>query len=131
MQDVAGKGIVIFRGEGGRELIADTLAQRGAHVEHAEVYRRTQPTADVGELLRHWARGEIQVAVVTSNEGLRNLFDMVGKLGQRWLRSTQLVVVSERAAALARELGFERPARVASEASDAGILAALRDCVPG
>ncbi len=127
MQEVAGKHIVIFRGEGGRELLADTLAERGAVVEYAEVYRRVQPKADVGELLRHWARGEIQSVVVTSNEGLRNLFDMVGKLGQQWLRNTRLVVVSERAAALAQDLGFKRPAVVTREASDEAIVEALRE----
>ncbi len=126
MRQVAGKRIVIFRGEGGRELLADTLRERGAHVEYAEVYRRGRPHADVSELLRRWARGEIDVVTVTSNESLRNLFDMVGKLGQQWLRKTALVVVSERGAALARELGFEQPPIVAREAGDEVLVEAIR-----
>jgi uroporphyrinogen-III synthase len=62
---------------------------------------------------------------VTSNEGLRNLFDMVGKLGREWLRRTPLVVVSVRAAELARELAFKHPPVVAHEASDESLLEAL------
>jgi uroporphyrinogen-III synthase len=125
LQEVASKRIVIFRGEGGRELLADTLTARGALVEYAEVYRRVQPDADVTELMRRWARGEIDLVVVTSNEGLRNLFDMVGKLGQQWLRNTPLVVISARTAELAKELGFKHPAIVAEEAGDQAIVSAI------
>ena len=126
MQEVAGKRIVIFRGDGGRELLGDTLRARGARVEYAEAYRRGAPAADVGALLRHWARGEVDVITVTSNEGLRNLFDMVGKLGQQWLRKTPLVVVSERMVQLAGELGFKHPPVVTEQAGDEALLEALK-----
>ena len=127
MQDVAGKRIVIFRGDGGRELLAETLKERGAEVEYAEVYRRAKPKADVGALMRHWARGDIDVITVTSNEGLHNLFDMVGQLGRQWLRKTPLIVVSERQAELAQELGFQARTLVAESAADEGLLQAVKD----
>jgi uroporphyrinogen-III synthase len=125
MQDVAGKRVVIFRGDGGRELLGDTLCARGARVEYAEAYRRGRPQADLSKLLYHWARGEIHAVTVTSNEGLRSLFDMVGKLGQQWLRRSALVVVSERTVTLAHELGFKQPAVLAREASDEALVEAL------
>lgn len=125
-QAVHGKHIVIFRGDGGRELLANALAERGAQVEYAECYRRMKPAADVGPLLKAWARGEIDVVTVTSVEALRNLYDMVGKLGQQWLVKTPIVVVSERLSEACRELGFKHPAIVAAQAGDEAILDAVR-----
>ena len=124
LTDVAGKRIVIFRGEGGRELLGDTLAARGARVEYAECYRRGKPNLDAAPLMKAWARNELHAIVVTSSEGLRNLFDMVGKLGQTWLRKTPLFVPHPRIADVARELGLEQV--VATEAGDEGIIAGLR-----
>jgi uroporphyrinogen-III synthase len=123
---VAGKRIVIFRGEGGRELLGDTLRARGAEIEYAECYRRLRPDTDTTPLLRRWERGEVDVVSVTSVDGLRNLFDMVGKAGQPWLIRTPVVVVSERMAQVCRELGFTTEPRVAATAGDEAILEAIQ-----
>lgn len=106
MHDVAGKRVVIFRGEGGRELLGDTLTARGAMLEYAECYRRAKPDADAAGLLHLWARGELDAVTVTSAESLRNLYDMVGKLGREWLRKTPVFVPHEKIAQVARELGL-------------------------
>lgn len=105
---VGGKRVVIFRGDGGRELLGDTLIARGATVDYVECYHRGRPNLDAAPLLRLWARGELDAVTVTSSEGLRNLFDMVGKLGQQWLRRTPLFVPHERIAEAARGLGVEQ-----------------------
>lgn len=125
LTEVRGKKIVIFRGDGGREVLGNTLTARGAQVEYAECYRRAKPTADSTLLMRRWARGDIDAVVVTSVAGLRNLFDIVGKLGQQWLIKTPTVVVSERMAEVCRELGYKQAPLIADEASDEGILRAL------
>ena len=125
MLNVDSQRIVIFRGEGGRELICETLKDRGALVTYAEVYRRGIPNSDPGRLVQRWSEGEIHAVVATSNEILRNLFDIVGEIGQHWLRDTPLVVVSSRACQLARELGFSGPPSVAREASDEAIVGEL------
>ncbi|MBI4192485.1 MAG: uroporphyrinogen-III synthase [Betaproteobacteria bacterium] len=106
MQDIAGRRIVIFRGDGGRELLADTLSARGATVEYAECYRRGRPQLDAAPLLKAWARNELHAITVTSSEGLHNLFDLVGKLGQSWLRKTPVFVPHPRIEQTARELGL-------------------------
>lgn len=123
LADVAGKRVVIFRGEGGRELLGDTLVRRGARLEYAECYRRGKPNVDAAPLMKAWARSELHAIVVTSSEGLRNLFDVVGKLGQAWLRKTPLVVPHPRIAETARELGLANV--VLTEAGDEGICAGL------
>jgi uroporphyrinogen-III synthase len=123
MQAVQGLRVVIFRGDGGRELLGDTLRARGATVNYVECYRRARPAADAGPLLRAWARGEVHAVVITSSEGLRNLFEMVGKLGQSWLRRTLLVATHPRIAAVARELGCQRIEE--SDPGDDAIVATL------
>lgn len=127
MQHVAGKKVVIFRGEGGRELLANTLRERGAEVEYAECYRREKPHTDVNLLLDAWSREAVDAVVVTSNEGLQNLYDMVGPQGQHYLKDTQLILVSTRAAELAHTLGIRPPVIVASRPSDDAIVVALKD----
>ena len=126
LQSVKGKRIVIFRGEGGRELLGDTLLSRGAMIEYAECYRRVRPDFDVAPLLRRGERGEIDIISVTSVDGLHNLFNMVGEAGQRWLIRTPIVVVSERIAKVCRERGFKTEPRLASAASDEAILSAIQ-----
>jgi uroporphyrinogen-III synthase len=125
MQVVHGERIVIFRGEGGRELLGDTLKARGARVDVAEVYRRAMPETDPGELIQRWKQGEINIVIVTSNESLQNLFAIVGEVGQQWLCATPLVVVSERARRLAHVLGVGHPVLTAREASDEAIVETL------
>ena len=123
MQDMAGKKIVIFRGDGGRELLGDTLAARGATVEYVECYRRGKPRQDAAPLLELWARGELDAVTVTSSEGLRNLFAMVGSTGQDWLRKTPLFVPHARIAQEAGRLGLLHVVETAP--GDAGLVAGL------
>lgn len=124
LQDVTGQRVVIFRGDGGRELLGDTLCVRGAQVDTVECYRRAQPRVDAAPLLKAWARNEVHAVTVTSSEGLRNLFEMVGKLGQSWLRRTPVFAPHPRIAAAARELGCTNV--VDSAPGDEGLVDALR-----
>jgi len=126
LQDMSGRRVVIFRGNGGREHLLDTLSARGAAVEYAEVYRRACPAVDAASLLHHWQPGALDVITITSNETLQNLFDMAGSEGQPLLRRLPLVVASRRQALLAEQLGFSQAVRVADNASDEALLAALQ-----
>ena len=123
MHDVGGRHIVIFRGQGGRELLAAELARRGANVEYAEVYRRRCPAGGL-ESLQDELDG-IDVIVVASNESLQNLYDMAADDHRDWLLSRPLVVISHRAAEHAATLGFQKSITVADEASNEGLLSAL------
>ena len=123
LRAVAGKSVVIFRGEGGRELLGDVLVQRGARVEYAECYRRARPQAATGDLLRHWSRNEIAAVTVTSAESLRNLYDMLGKLGCQWLKTTPLFAPHPHIADIARQLGIHTV--VVTESGDEGLVAGI------
>lgn len=125
LQRVAGSRVIIFRGEDGRELLADTLRARGAEVVYAEVYRRVLPPAGHAELQRIATTQYIDTIVVTSNEGLHNLYLLADETQRGWLLDRQLIVISGRTARMAGELGFRHPACVAVEASDQGLLEAI------
>jgi uroporphyrinogen-III synthase len=124
LQNVVGQRVVIVRGEGGRELLAETLTARGATVIYAEVYRRERPTMDMGVLLKRWQRGEIGAVVVASSETLLNLFDMLGIAGQDDLRKTPIIAASPRILPIAAQLGCYS-LRLAQAAGDDAIAAAL------
>lgn len=125
LQDMRGRRVVIFRGNGGREYLRDTLVERGAEVDYAEVYRRACPLVDPQEIMPYWQPGALDVITITSNETLQNLFDMAGVEGQLQLREIPLLVVGERQAALAQQLGFTRQPLLAEHASDEAIVVAL------
>jgi uroporphyrinogen-III synthase len=123
LQNVAGKRIVIFRGVGGRELLAESLRLRGAMVEYAECYRRVLPHADAGPLRARWARGEIHAVTITSAETLHNLAVLLGEAGTALLRATPVFAPHEKIAEAARRFGIHRV--IATPGGDAGLLQGL------
>lgn len=123
LRNAAGKRIVVFRGVGGRELLRDELAARGASVEYAECYRRVAPDPDVSVLSEGWERAEIHAFVVTSSEGLRNLHRALDAAGRRRLALMPVFVPHPRIASTARELGLEKT--VVTQSGDEGIVEGL------
>lgn len=108
MQEVAGQNFVVFRGEGGREQLARTLAARGARVEYAECYRRARPAADCTELLARWREGGVHAICAASAEALSNLRELLGAQGAELALATPVFVPHPRIAEAARGLGFAR-----------------------
>jgi uroporphyrinogen-III synthase len=121
MQDVNNQGVLIIRGRGGREELADGLRNRGANVEYWEVYKRIMPDVDCSGLIGMLEQGLLDVIVITSGEALQNLVVMLGKNYKDNLALIPLVVISERISRLAAELGFKRIA-VTECPSDMAIL---------
>lgn len=127
LQQVQGRRILIFRGQGGRELLAETLRQRGAEVLLAECYRRRNPQADAGDLPRLWHNRQLHAIVVSSSEALRNLLAL-GE-GSNWLHATLLCVNHPRIAALAQRHGLM--VATASAPNDEALLQCLIENCPG
>lgn len=125
LQDASGQSIMILRGNGGRELLAEALRERGAEVTQVEVYRRELPQRSGGarNLVAGWDK-LVDVVIATSNAIFDNLVQMLGEAGLEHLRRTPLVVVSQRAAEHAIAQGCEA-VFVAASASDRDLLDTL------
>jgi uroporphyrinogen-III synthase len=117
-EKISGQRIVIVRGEGGREHLADTLRARGARVDYAEVYRRIQPQTDVRWLQALWEQQRIGLVMVSSNEALENLYHMLEKQ-RHWLLQTPLLVPGERCHQRATQLDFNFILTASSASDDA------------
>jgi len=123
LHDLRGKRVVIFRGEGGRELLGEQIRQRGAQLSYAECYRRVRPSADPSALVARWEQGGLHAATVMSSETLENLWAMLGERGQRLLRSTPLLMPHANIAERATRLGLTEVA--VTPPGDEGILRGL------
>jgi uroporphyrinogen-III synthase len=120
---VNGQKVVIFRGDGGRELLADTLRQRGAEVDCITCYRRSGPVDGASPLLAAWRAGQLDALTISSSEGLRYLVDMLDSEGCDFLQKTPVFVPHARIAENARQLGLNKI--VLTAGADAGIIAGL------
>lgn len=126
LQNVRERRALILRGNGGRELLAETLTQRGAAVTLCECYQRTPIHYNGAEQSAHWQRQQISTLVVTSGEMLQQLYDLVPEHDRlAWLLHCRLIVVSERLATFAGTLGWQE-IRIAESADNDALIRALQ-----
>ncbi|HZP92373.1 MAG TPA: uroporphyrinogen-III synthase [Burkholderiales bacterium] len=121
---VEGLRIVIFRGEGGRQWLAERLRARGAQVVFAQCYRRERPAAPFAALDALIRGGDLHAWTATSAQIVDNLFEAAGADAAEWLRRAEAFVSHPRIAARA----FSKGARAicVTAAGDAGLVAGLR-----
>lgn len=119
---VAGKGVLILRGDGGRDLLDRTLRKRGARVELLACYRRGRPTPSEADL-ELWRSARLDAVTLTSSEGLRNLWEMLDDAGRMRLRNLPVLVPHARIAEQARQFGIAHVS--VTSPGDAGLVEAL------
>lgn len=117
-----GKRVVIFRGDGGRDQLADTLRARGAAVDCVACYRRAVPASGATGLVEAFRDRRIDAVTITSSEGLDNLWALCDAWTRERWRARPTFVPHPRIAAHARKLGL---VVVETAGSDAGLLAGL------
>jgi len=120
---VRGRRVVIFRGDGGRDLLGETLLARGAAVDYVSCYRRRVPQCSPASLIADAADGRLHALVLTSSEGVGNFVTMVGEQGLAVLAGVCVIAPHARIAAAAEAAGFRRV--ICCDAGDDGVLAAL------
>ncbi|MBN4080285.1 uroporphyrinogen-III synthase [Beggiatoa alba] len=130
LQNVSTQKITIFRGIGGRNLLADSLRKRGADVEYAEVYQRHQPIINLQQLAKDWHKHAIDYICITSGEGLENLVSKLSeKSTSKSLRTDilncHLVIVNRRLESLVKKYKFSQPVIIADNVTDKAIVDAI------
>ena len=97
LQEVAGERVLIVRGEGGRELLGQSLGESGASVTYLETYRRMLLQYDFSGLVTG------SIVILTSAEILENFVPLVGDR----LHEYHVVVPSSRLEEIARTHVFQ------------------------
>lgn len=128
-----GRRVLIVRGDGGREWLAERLEQAGARVTKVAAYRRLLPEPS----MRKWERihallGGDHAWLLTSSEGVRNLDELArehltaDEIAR--LKHAPLVCPHPRIAEAARQTGFDRI--TVSGAGDERIVHTLKALFP-
>ena len=106
-----GKRVLIVRGDGGREWLAERLREGGVEVETVAAYRRLAPEPSIAWSRVHDCWRRTACGLITSSEGVRNLDELAhqhlnaGEIAQ--LKRATLVAPHPRIAQTARGLGFD------------------------
>lgn len=108
LNHISGKKILILRGEGGRELLAQTLAERGAVVAYYQPYQRVALNLNGPLLVNKWQQLEINGAIISSVELLERLIELVPKENRNWLEKLTIYVPGRRIASRASTLGWRK-----------------------
>jgi len=121
LQQLAKQKILIVRGVGGREYLAEQLSARGAQVDYAECYQRSSPEIDGVQFRALLRLQQINMVCVNSGETLLHFKTLLGNMAAEY----PVIVPSERVAEMALELGFSRVIQ-AENAGTPATLAALQ-----
>lgn len=141
LQQVRGRRIALFRGKGGRELLAETLRERGAQVDYIELYTRQVPPHTRADVLAALQEQRINCVVLTSLQIFESFLSLLkgsdpaldlpqDKAANPLLGLQQtltLIVPSARVEQNARRAGFAHVLN-AGGADDLTVLACLRHC---
>lgn len=117
---IFGQCVGLLCGAHPRPLLPNTLTKRGAHIQLIQPYQRDCPEKSPEEC-QAIANKTFDAIICTSNDALQNLHTLMGETHRNWLCATPHVVVSDRAATLAKSLGVSSILQ-AENATDEAIL---------
>ena len=110
--NIEGRRIGIFRGEGGRDFLAQQLRKRGAQVDYFDVYRREELNYEDIQVREALIESEPTLLTAMSGQtlqALRGLIDQLSEPQADKLLTLPVIVPSQRVRDLAAEMGFENP----------------------
>ncbi|MCD6045855.1 MAG: uroporphyrinogen synthase [Gammaproteobacteria bacterium] len=128
LKNTKGQKIAIFKGKGGRGLLAPYLQQQGATVTLFDCYERRCPLPSL-VLEDSIQTPKNSLFIVTSSAGLHNLallLHFAQPMNRPDWRDCQLLLINDKMQSLARKLGHKGKIYVANNASDEAIESLLR-----
>ncbi|MCJ8297762.1 MAG: uroporphyrinogen-III synthase [Pseudomonadales bacterium] len=128
LQQLAGKKVLILKGNSGRQLLSETLCDRGAIITEAVLYDRLIATYTDQQINNSLYNSGLSAILVTSGEALCNLTAIASgsqkQFEHKSLLATPLIVPSTRVAKIASTQGYYR-ITVARAADNQAMLDAL------
>lgn len=128
LKNIEGKRVCLFKGEAGRQLLQDTLVQRGAVLEEVICYRREKvekTPSEQAQLAQFLRSRETTFLIASSNETLDNFVALTSK-GPASLANCVVVAASDRIAHHAKTCGLRRIA-VSKGIGDKSLLEAIQE----
>ena len=103
---IAGRHLIVFRGDGGRDLLGETVRRRGGTVSYVSCYRRACPANDGATLIELAGTRQLDAITLTSSEGVDNFASMLGDAGMATLRDVPVFAPHPRIVERAQFAGF-------------------------
>ncbi len=125
LQDVAGRSVLIIRGQAGREMLAEKLDRRQAVVSHLVCYRRIALDNPNPKVLSRWHDQGFDVLILTSASAADHLWRLLDASAVELLKNMTFVVSSVRIGEHCRSLGFAGSIVVAENAGMPALVSAL------
>lgn len=105
LSSIKDQRVLIVRGVGGRERLKTEIENRGGIVEYLEVYQRLRTEFKTSALETMMMEKKVKMVVIASGEALQYFFSLIS---QDWMQNLEVVVPSDRIAAIAEEMGVEK-----------------------
>ena len=129
MENLSGRKILIIRGDEGLEWPIEEMRHRGAVVEHAICYRKSQPLglgSSLNKLLS--SSNQVRGIFIHSPYSAKNLINSIGS-HQIKLSKTTLIAGSQRIADTAQSLGWTGKVKVAKSPSNKHMMISFSSAV--
>lgn len=108
LQTLTNQRVLLARGSEGRDVLRDTLQQRGAQITVLPLYQRYCPQYSATQITCALNDFNADAVITLSGETLKNLIALCEKNDHNLYRKL-LIVPVERVAALAQNAGFAKP----------------------
>lgn len=106
-QSIKNQIIMLIKGCGGRQLIAEEIINRGAQLTSLMVYRSVCPEEKPEFTNSVWQDDAVDIILITSQQAMQHLFTLFAEPGRKWLINKPCLVISARLAEMASLLGIK------------------------